>query len=342
MKKHLLALSFSAFFLASCGTNDSSTDQTMDSIGSTSTPVFEITNPNVKLYTNLEYGESTKNVFDIFIPDSETPTPLALLIHGGAFIFGQKEDFYTRSESVTIINDLLSQNIAVASINYSLIQEMQGGVSHSLKDSKKALQYIRHRATDFNIEKENIVLVGTSAGAGSALWVGLSDDRLNLESSNLIDHESTRVKGLVLVETQASYDLFNWQDEIFLEYKDQGLPQDSILAIVGTPSLYLYAGVRSQAEFESKHTPAYQDTLNMLNLISSDDPEIYVSNSDVKYEVPTSLSELYHHPLHAKAIMDRANQENLKGVFEIPEMKINTTRGESISEFIIRKLKSEL
>jgi hypothetical protein len=340
MKKQISGLIALSLLIISCGTNNSSEDTTSILPSSQSTPSFTITTANVNFYSDLEYGTSSRNQFDIFMPQSDKPTPLAVLIHGGAFIFGSKEQFYSQKDSKMLINDLLSQNIAVASINYSLAQQSEG-VSTSLEDTQKALQFLRYHSTSFNISKEDILLLGNSAGAGAALWIGLSDNRANLNSTDSVDHESTRVKGLVLLETQASYDLFKWQDEVFSEYKNQGLTQDSILSIIGQRSLFLYAGVSSQAEFDLKNTADYQDSLNMLSLISSDDPEMYVSNVNVKFDIPSSLNDLYHHPLHAKAIMDQANKQQIKAQFNIPKMNINTLNNEGITDFIIRKLKTE-
>ncbi len=53
----------------------------------------------------------------------------------------------------------------------------------------------------------------------------------------------------------------------------------------------------------------------MLKLMSSDDPEIYVENVKQAYSIPTALVPLQHHPLHAKALMDRAKETHVKGIF---------------------------
>jgi hypothetical protein len=42
-------------------------------------------------YANVKYGENERQVFDIWLADSSTPTPLAIYIHGGGFKSGSKE-----------------------------------------------------------------------------------------------------------------------------------------------------------------------------------------------------------------------------------------------------------
>ena len=42
-------------------------------------------------HANVKYGEHERNVFDIWLADSDKPTPLAIYIHGGGFRAGSKE-----------------------------------------------------------------------------------------------------------------------------------------------------------------------------------------------------------------------------------------------------------
>jgi hypothetical protein len=121
----------------------------------------------------------------------------------------------------TEIGTLLSNNIAVATINYRLLDQKgeNEGIIKCLNDSKRALQYIKYNADTYNIDKTKIVLSGTSAGAGTALWIGVNDDLRNLYDSDPILHESTRVKGLALRETQSSYNIEDkWINDVFVDY----------------------------------------------------------------------------------------------------------------------------
>ena len=42
-------------------------------------------------HANVKYGAHQRNVFDIWLADSDKPTPLAIYIHGGGFRAGSKE-----------------------------------------------------------------------------------------------------------------------------------------------------------------------------------------------------------------------------------------------------------
>ncbi|MCF6168595.1 hypothetical protein [Lutibacter sp.] len=77
--------------------------------------------------------------------------------------------------------------------------------------------------------------------------------------------------------------------------------------------------------------------LDMINLLTSDDPELYLLNSNNDYVYPTTNTQLLHHPLHSKVLMDKAIIENVPVVVYLPSMNIDTRNGESILDFIIRK-----
>ncbi len=178
-----------------------------------------------------------------------------------------------------------------------------------------------------------------SAGAGTSLWLGLNNDMADKKNADPILRESTRVKGIVALNTQADYDVLEWHNNVFKEYQSQGLDQKYILRLGTEKRVLGFYGFKDINEINSKAAKAYRDKLNMLKVMSSDDPEIYVENVNIPYSMPTKLGELEHHPLHAKALMDRANQTNVKGSFYIPKMNIDTRKGEDKEKFIVRVLK---
>ena len=54
--------------------------------------------------------------------------------------------------------------------------------------------------------------------------------------------------------------------------------------------------------------------------------------------MPTSIASLYHHPLHAKAVQDRADEVGLENVVYIPRMDIEDPSGEELGAFLVRHL----
>jgi len=307
-----------------------------------STPPFNLINSGDRFYKDISYGNDIiNNDLDIFIPESETPSALLLIIHGGGFINGDKADVYENTFYNELINDLLSRNIAVATINYYLVTENDTeGILRSLNDSKRALQFIRYHASELNIDKTKVAIYGTSAGAATALWIALRDDMADAGNSDPVLKESTRVSGLICGSPQANYDCLEWHNNVFSEYQADGFSYETVKTILGESRLFNYYGVSNETELFSAETQLYRNEVNMQSFMSGDDPEMYITSS-VDYIFPTNSSELYHHPLHANTLRLKALELGIPGVYYIPNMGIDTRSGESTEEFLIRKIGKE-
>src|ERR1017187_4309347 len=69
---------------------------------------------NYTVHKNLAYGTNKQQVMDIYEPSTSTPLPVVLLIHGGGFIGGSKDN-------VVQLAQYYAQNgYVVVNINYRL------------------------------------------------------------------------------------------------------------------------------------------------------------------------------------------------------------------------------
>lgn len=336
--KNIVYLLTIVLFLASCNQN-----QDNEPTPQQEAPVLDLTASDapfsttapVKFYENVAYGTDEKNVFDFFAPTSDEPTPLLIFIHGGGFTGGDKRSIYNDQ---AFINSLLDKGIAFATINYRLLGTNETeGVIKSLNDSKTALQFIRYYANSFNIDKNKVALMGSSAGAGTSLWIGLNNELADANATDDIQKESTRVQAIVAVATQSTYDVLGWDTVVFSEYQSQGMNDEFIVNMAGEATLLTFYGVSSLDQLNSPETEQYRQTVDMLSLMTSDDPEIYVSNGG-PYIFPPSYGSVLHHPLHAKALMDKASVAGVGCVAVIPQMNIDNSNGESMTDFVVRKI----
>ena len=292
---------------------------------------------NVLFYKDIKYGDYERTTYDLFSPNTDTLSPLMIFIHGGGFFASDKSAIYADPNFISTVDSLLSENIAVACINYRFIDAYEG-ILRSLNDCKRALQHMKFYSKKLQINKDKIILMGGSAGSGASLWIGLNDDMKSTNSEDSISLESTRVQGLVCNSTQANYDLLNWSETIFSEYKSQGLTSDSLITLIGKNYVLRLYGIDSLAELTTPKLEEERARLDYLNALSVDDPEIYLISTQEPYSFPTNDSEVLHHPLHAKAIMDKANSVNVPTKVHLPKMGIDTRDNESIVEFILRKI----
>ena len=63
-------------------------------------------------FKDVDYGLKERNQLDILLPQSDEIIGTVIFFHGGAFLFGTKEDLYD-GEVKEIISSLLNDNIAV-------------------------------------------------------------------------------------------------------------------------------------------------------------------------------------------------------------------------------------
>ncbi len=166
--------------------------------------VYAATVPKPTL-SAISYGPHARNILDFWKAESAQPTPLAFIIHGGGWRGGSKE----RVSVVVEVERLLKAGISVAAINYRLIGKTVAEtppVKAPLADAAIALQFIRSKAKEWNIEKTRIGAAGSSAGACSSLWLAFHNDLADPKSANPIARESTRLLCAAVVGAQTTLD----------------------------------------------------------------------------------------------------------------------------------------
>jgi len=328
--------------LVGCKKNNADiTQNTIPSLNLTAaTPPFTLTS-GATFYSNVSYNVYPENMFDIFMPASAKPTCLIIQIHGGGFKSGDKADNYNTTGFQSEVNSYLSDTIAFATLNYRLLLDSneQEGVLKPLNDCKRALQFIRYYCKDFNIDKVKVAVKGGSAGAGTSLWIGLSNDMADPNATDPVLKESTRVKAIVANNTQSTYDLLTWPADVFAEYQAQGLDLDSMLSITTMETFLQFYGISDTSELNSPEMITYRAKVRMLNFITPDDPDIYLASIGIPYTFPASKGNLIHHPLHAMAVYNKATLVGVPCKAYIPEMGFDNTNGEDAHAFLVRKLK---
>jgi acetyl esterase/lipase len=75
-----------------------------------------------------------------------------------------------------------------------------------LHDAARALQFVRSKARDWNIDKQRIGATGGSAGACSSLWLAFHADMADRKSKDPVARESTRLWCAAVTGAQTSLD----------------------------------------------------------------------------------------------------------------------------------------
>jgi acetyl esterase/lipase len=170
------------------------------------------TDPNAaSTLLNASYGTDAKQKMDIYLPAnrSAATTKAILLLHGGAWITGDKGDF-------TAFVDTLKKRLpdyAIFNINYRLSAFPNNLFPTQENDVKAAIAYINDKRAEFKIS-DKMILAGASAGAHLALLHAYKN--------------STPIK------FKAVIDFFGPTDLVELYNNPGAIPQNTIAQIIGT------------------------------------------------------------------------------------------------------------
>ncbi|WP_294304285.1 alpha/beta hydrolase [uncultured Chryseobacterium sp.] len=120
-----------------------------------------------KIY-NLKYGEHERQKMDVFLPSGyPVNSPVVLLIHGGGWTMGKKEHM------IQIQKMLFKNNIPSINMNYRLVsKEKKITYREQLEDINSALIKFNSLADKAELQPDNYILLGESAGGHLALLYG--------------------------------------------------------------------------------------------------------------------------------------------------------------------------
>ncbi len=122
-------------------------------------------------------------LMDIMEPEDggESSRPAVIIIHGGGFVQGSKED----EDQIEVASHLARNGYVCFLINYRLMNDhppvppsitdplVRGGHAATV-DAKAAHRHVCALASEYRIDPKRIALMGSSAGAATALAAGLS------------------------------------------------------------------------------------------------------------------------------------------------------------------------
>ncbi|ODU01194.1 MAG: lipase [Planctomycetes bacterium SCN 63-9] len=281
------------------------------------------------------YGkDSERQKLDFWKAKSDKPTPLVLFIHGGGWRAGDKTGYGAKQ-----IQPFLDEGISVASINYRFIeqameQKVEPPVKACLHDAARALQTIRSKAKEWNIDPKRIGATGGSAGACTSLWLSFHDDLADPKSDDPIARESTRLTCAAVSGAQTSLDpkeLREWiPNAIYgghafgFAAPKRGRPEEFDLLIANREKVLPWI---------KEYSP--------IELVTSDDPPIFLEYAGQK--TPPAVGQKEADPTHSAMygvkLVEKLQPLGVEAVLSYPGHK--DEKYGSISGFLIAKLKAQ-
>lgn len=126
-------------------------------------------------HANLVYADGQRCRMDLWKAESDSPTPLLIFFHGGAFKMGDK----SRIHQHISVNDYLAKGVSCASVNYPFLDKTGKNYLGILKVCEEAVGFVAENAEDWNVDPGKIASSGVSAGALITEWVGCHTEHLS-------------------------------------------------------------------------------------------------------------------------------------------------------------------
>lgn len=250
---------------------------------------------------DVRYGPHERNVLDFWRAESPKPTPLIVYIHGGGFVAGDKSSIHA-----VLVERALREGISVAAIHYRFVDGKDIIFPAPQRDGARAIQFLRSRAGEWNIDPRKVAAFGGSAGAGISMWLGYHDDLADPNSADPVARQSTRICAIGSLGGQITY------DPIWIKEHIGGRAWEH-------PSLLKVYGLRTPDE-ALKPTPQVRklyDEAAAVTHLTRDDPPIFMifSEPDIEPPVDARPGEFIHHPRFAKALMPKLDALGIAYVY---------------------------
>ncbi len=244
-----------------------------------------------------KYGDHAKQAFDLYLVESETPTPLFIWIHGGGFRGGDK-----RAVDAQMVRQFHEHGVSFASLNYRLTDV--GPYPMQMLDAARGLQTIRSRAKQYSIDPQRIACGGGSAGAGISMWLLYHDDLADPKSDDPIARQSTRITCALSLAGQTSYD-----------------PR-TIQKLFGTDqvheALVLLYGMKDDKDLNRPELTKRFEDASAIHHATRDDPPLYLYYPQANEPLPANSpgNRHIHHPKFGSFLKEKTDPLGLEVVLK--------------------------
>jgi len=247
-----------------------------------------------------KYGEHEKQAFDLYLVNSDKPTPLFIWIHGGGFRGGDK-----RGVNVAMVQRFAQHGVSFASMNYRLTDV--GPYPMQMLDAARGVQTIRHRAKRYNIDPTRIACGGSSAGAGISMWLLYHDDMAKPRSDDPVARRSTRITCAVSIAGQTSYD-----PRVIQKLFNTNRVHEALL---------LFYRMKNDKDLNRPELIKLFEDASIINHARPDDPPLYLYYPQANEPLPPNSTgrQHIHHPKFGSLLKEKTDRLGLEVVLKLRE-----------------------
>ncbi len=268
-------------------------------------------------FANVSYGMHERNVLDFWQARSAQPTSLLIFIHGGGWAAGEKTDLPPK-----LLASMMSAGVSVASINYRFTK--MALLPAPVHDAARAVQFLRSKAGEWNIDPQHVGAYGISAGATTSLWLAYHDDLADKTSANPVARLSTRLQVAVALSPQPSL-----EPQLIRQWVgDEVLKHPMISRAVGAEKL----------EDMENPKPEWMKLLrefSSINHVTADDTPVMVQNPRVDPLPAADRGIAIHHAIFGVKLKEKADAVGAKCILRLQDKPDATQDPES---FMVEQL----
>ncbi|MEN2488635.1 alpha/beta hydrolase [Flavobacterium sp. B11] len=151
-------------------------------------------NPDVKETFDLVYNKEQNRVlhFDAFINTKKKKNPAVVMIHGGGWRSGNK------NQMQFIGKEIAAKGYSCFAIEYRL--SLEAKYPDGVIDVKNAIKFIKDNAVKFNVDPNKIAVLGCSSGGQMAALIGTTNNDPLFEDKNFKSRASSKVNAIIDVD----------------------------------------------------------------------------------------------------------------------------------------------
>lgn len=273
-------------------------------------------------YADVRYGSHPNNVFDFWRAKTDQPAPLVVFIHGGGFRNGDKS-----VAQMDFVKACLAKGVSFMTINYRFLPDAP--IQDILRDCARSIQFVRYHAKEYGIDPKRIASFGSSAGAGTSVWLAFHDDLADPKNDDPVLRESSRIVAAGSLNGQATYDLLEWEEKIGKFKPEWTKPEEA-------PAFY---HMKSRAEMDTAAGRKIMADCSMLKLASKDDAPVflYCSNEGGEFK---DRGHMLHHPKHVLVMKQRCDEVGIPAEVFLTQMEPRSTgdHNKALQQFFFKYL----
>ena len=269
-------------------------------------------------FAEVSYGPHPRNVLDFWKGEGEGPRPLLIYIHGGGWTAGDKK------QNTDNYRPFLEKGISCAAINYRLTPD--NPLPAPVHDAARAIQFLRSKASEWNIDSNRLALTGGSAGACTSMWLLLHDDLADPDATDTVQRESTRVCAAAVSAGQVSIDpkvIEGWLGPNVLKHRMINMAMGE-LTIEGALKNY------------DKYHELYVE-FSPYNHVDANDPPLFMTYGEDVSLPSKDAGHGIHHPVYGLKLKEQSDKLGHECHLLIPGHS-QSDKYPSAREFLLAKL----